>query len=362
MAATELEARREAYYEQIRPHHLAPLWKVMRSLVAPSPGGRAEPALWSYGAIRDSVYEAGEVISAKEAERRVLVLENPGMPGESRITTSLYGGLQLILPGEIAPAHRHSQSALRFVVEGDGAYTAVEGEKTIMHVGDFVTTPSWSWHDHGNESDEPMVWLDGLDIPIVQLFDASFAEPLGEDAQPIAHPMGDSRARYGAGLLPVATKRQLTSPVFSYPYDRTREALASLERGADLDPFHGVRLKYVNPTNGDYAIPTMATFMQWLPARFEGGWYRSTDASVFSVVEGSGRLVLEDRVFEWCAKDTLVVPGWRRHRWQSAEEAVLFSFSDRGIQEKLGLWREDRSAADPAPGNGGIAGGQEDRS
>ena len=118
--------------------------------------------------------ESGTLITAMQAERRVLILENPGMPGESRITDTLYAGLQLILPGEIAPAHRHTQSALRFIVEGSGAYTAVDGEKTILEEGDFVITPSWTWHDHGNESSEPMVWLDGLDIPLVGLLDASF--------------------------------------------------------------------------------------------------------------------------------------------------------------------------------------------
>ena len=102
--------------------------------------------------------ESGSLITAKEAVRRVLILENPAMPGSACITPSLYAGLQLILPGEVAPSHRHTQSALRFIVEGEGAYTAVDGERTIMREGDFVITPTWTWHDHGNEFDE----ADGL--------------------------------------------------------------------------------------------------------------------------------------------------------------------------------------------------------
>src|SRR5499425_2582599 len=134
--------------------------------------------------------QAGGLITAKEAERRVLILENPGLRGQTSITHSLFAGLQLIMPGEVAPAHRHSQSALRFIIEGHGAYTAVEGERTMMQPGDFVITPSWTWHDHGNETSEPMVWLDGLDIPIVRLLDASFAEPGASDVQTVTRPEG----------------------------------------------------------------------------------------------------------------------------------------------------------------------------
>ena len=138
----------------------------------------ALPANWDYdNVVRPYLMQAGGLITAKEAERRVLILENPGLRGQTCITHSLFAGLQLIMPGEVAPAHRHTQSALRFIIEGSGAYTAVEGERTLMQPGDFVITPSWTWHDHGNDTDRPMVWLDGLDIPIVRLFDASFAEP-----------------------------------------------------------------------------------------------------------------------------------------------------------------------------------------
>src|SRR5687768_7692947 len=141
--------------------------------------------------------DASRVISAREAERRVLVLENPGLRGASSITHTLYAGLQLILPNEIAPSHRHTQSALRFVVEGTGAYTAVDGERTIMQPGDFIVTPSWTFHDHGNPGDVPVVWLDGLDIPLVRFLDAGFAERHPRESQPLNRPEGDALARYG---------------------------------------------------------------------------------------------------------------------------------------------------------------------
>lgn len=332
-----------AYAERIAPSNLVPLWDRLHDLITPHPAGAARPALWAYDTVRPLLMEAGGLITAHEAERRVLVLENPGLPGLSRITTSLYAGLQLVLPGEIAPAHRHTPTALRFVVDGDGAYTAVEGERTIMREGDFVITPNWAWHDHGNDSDRPMVWLDGLDIPMVQLLDASFVEPYTDDRQPAARPLGDSLARYGSGLLPVETRhRGRTSPIVSYPYDRTREALERMRRNEEWDPHHGLRMRYSNPLTGDHAMPTIGAFIRLLPKGFATRGYRATDGAVFSVVEGSGRTELDGETLAWKRRDTFVVPSWRRHRHVADEEAVLFSFSDRPVQEKLDLWREER--------------------
>src|SRR6185295_16914696 len=308
---------RQAFYDRIGEHSLAPLWERLHSMVTRQPVTPALPAKWDYDAVvRPFLMQAGGLITAKEAERRVLILENPGLRGQTSITHSLFAGLQLILPGEVAPAHRHSQSALRFIVEGHGAYTAVDGEKTLMERGDFVITPSWAWHDHGNDSKEPMVWMDGLDIPIVALFDASFAEGYPDDRHPATRPVGDALARYGSGLLPVGYERQaLTSPVFNYPYDRTREALDRMRVADEWDKAHGLRLRYVNPVDGGWAMPTIGTFMQLLPKGFTSMPYRSTDGTVFSVVEGKGKTTVtgndgKSQTFSWGARDTVVVPAW----------------------------------------------------
>ena len=336
-------ARRNDYYRRLDPLSMAPLWEVLGDLVTPSPASRCRPACWRYEDVRSLLLESGDLISAREAERRVLVLENPGLRGESRVTTSLYAGLQLILPGEVAPAHRHTQTALRFVVEGEGAYTAVDGEKAVMHEGDFIITPSGTWHDHGNESDGPVVWLDGLDIPIVTLLDASFAERYPEEAQTATRPLGAAAARYGSGLLPVeASSGGPASPVFSFPYARTREALDRLRASAAVDACHGIRMKYANPLDGGYALPTIATFIQLLPRGFRGAAHRSTDATVFCVAEGKGRTAAGAEAFPWGPRDTFVIPSWCPRRHDVEEEAVLFSFSDRAVQEALGLWREER--------------------
>lgn len=336
------------YYDRIDGKNLAPLWEVLHGLVTKEPQTQALPVIWRYADVRPHVMEAGELITAKEAERRVLVLENPGLRGQSRITQSLYAGLQLVKPGEIAPSHRHTAAALRFIVEGNGAYTAVDGEKTIMHEGDFVITPSWTWHDHGNDSDEPMVWMDGLDVPLVNFLDTSFSEAYSEDSQPLTRPAGDALARYGQGLLPEGYERTAKySPIFNYPYARTREALETMRKAEEWDPCHGLKLHYVNPASGDYAMPTIATFMQLLPKGFSGTPYRSTDGMVYSVVEGHGKTVIGDQTLEWGPRDIFVVPSWARHHHETSEDAVLFSFSDRPVQEKLGLWREQRGNEAP---------------
>ena len=346
---------RDAYYKKIGASNLAPLWEVLHGLILKEPRSPALPAHWRYSDVRPYILEAGTLITAKEAERRVLVLENPGLRGQSKITNTLYAGLQLILPGEVAPAHRHSQSALRFIVEGKGAFTAVDGEKSIMAPGDFVITPSWTWHDHGNESREPMVWMDGLDVPLVGLLDAQFAEAYPADSQPVGRPSGDSLARYGSGLMPVGYEsKSITSPVFNYPSTRAREALETMRKAEEWDACHGLKLRYVNPLDGGFAMPTIGTFMQLLPKGFKTIPYRSTDGTVFSVVEGKGRTVVTDaggktHTYSWGPRDTMVVPSWLWHRHEADDDAVLFSFSDRPVQAKLGLWREMRGNEQSMP-------------
>src|SRR5215831_1664327 len=152
---------------------MKPLWERVARL---APGTAAQPVIWRWGDTRPLLMRACKLITAKQAERRVLMLENPALRGTTFATPTLYAGLQAILPGEIAPTHRHTPNALRFIIEGEGAYTAVDGERVMMKPGDFVVTPGWAWHDHGNAGDSPVVWLDGLDIALANLFGAHFRE------------------------------------------------------------------------------------------------------------------------------------------------------------------------------------------
>jgi gentisate 1,2-dioxygenase len=318
MNTRDMESQREAFYERIDPHHMAPLWTRLKALVpeAPTPVGVVHR--WRYGDVRPYVLESAQHISAREAERRVLILENPGLRGASQVTGTLYAGLQLIMPGEVAPSHRHTQSALRFIVEGHGAHTTVDGEKTLMEPGDFVITPAWTWHHHGNESAEPMIWLDGLDIPLVGYFNGTFRE--------------DHRGGPPQAGRPV--------PTFKYPWSRAREALQALDRGGPPDPHHGHLMPYTRP-DGGWVMPTMATAIRLLPKGFQTHPYRSTESAVFIVAEGAGELEAGGQRLDLALHDVFVVPGWIPYTLRAVQPLVLFSFSDRAAQEKLGLFREE---------------------
>jgi gentisate 1,2-dioxygenase len=335
---------RQDLYRRMDKDNLAPLWEVLHALIPNEPFTPCKPALWKYKQLRPYIMEAGKLITAKEAIRRVLVLENPGMRGESCITQSLYAGLQLILPGEIAPSHRHSQSALRFIVEGSGAYTAVDGERTTMVPGDFIITPSWTYHDHGNPGNEPVVWMDGLDIRIVQLFGAQFHEVYPEEIQPVSRSEGAATARFGNGLVPLGATPPFgrTTPIFNYPYARSRESLDMLSRDQDPDPCHGWKMQFTNPLTGGHAMPTIEAFIQLLPSSFRSQPCRSTDGTIYSVVEGDGRATIGNETFAFEPRDTFVVPSWTPLKLETTSESVLFSFSDRPGQEAMGLWKEQR--------------------
>src|SRR5215468_240213 len=336
-----IEAMREAYYERIAKHDMTPLWKVMKNVVTKEPVTRCRPVIWHYGDIKRLVMESGPLITAEEAERRVLILENPGMRGESKATNTLFAGVQMILPGEVAPAHRHVSSAIRFVLDGDGAYTAVEGEKANMSPGDFILTPNWAPHDHGNLSGKPMLWLDVLDMPTVNHFETSFSEHFDEQMQNTSRGEGDSLERYGSGVLPDGAPVELKrSPVINYTYARTRPILERLKKSGDIDKRHGARVRYANPINGGWALPTMGAYLALFPAGFKGEPYRSTDGMIFVCAEGGGSTKIEDQTFEWGPNDVFVVPPWKRYSHNAAKESVLFSISDRPMQEALGIWRE----------------------
>lgn len=339
----------QSYIDAVEAEALAPLWGRLRGLVPTEPRPQARAHLWDFDALKPHILEAGRLVTAKEAERRVLILENPALKGTSRVADSIFAGFQIVLPGEVAPSHRHSQAALRFVLDGSGAYTAVGGEKTTMEFGDFIVTPPWRWHDHGNLSDEPMIWLDGLDIPMVRMFNAGFEEDMETDAQEIVKEEGDSLARYGSGLMPVdRTWDRLSSPVFNYPYDRSRAAVEQAARTGEPDPCHGWRLRYTNPVDGGWAMPTLATYLRKLPAGFVSTPYRSTESTVFVVTEGRGHVEVAGERMAFKKRDIFVVPAWTPFTLEAGTDAFLFNYSDRAAQDKLGFFMEARGNAAPS--------------
>ena len=321
MTASDLQSRRERFYSRIDPLHMAPLWTRLKALVPGEPVPTGIAHRWSYAEVRPHVLEAAEHITAKEAERRVLILENPGLRGTSQVTANLYAGLQLIMPGETAPAHRHSQSALRFIVEGGGAYTTVDDRRVPMAPGDLVITPAWRWHLHGNDTARPMVWLDGLDIPMALYFGGTFRE--------------DEAAREGA----LANAAPLPPVHFAYRDSRARLAAMA---GSAPDAHLGHWMRFEDPATGDWAMPTMATTLRLLPRGFTSRPYRATDSAVFAVVEGRGRLRVGEETTTLEPHDVFVVPGWSTYALEALDDLVLFAFSERAAQEKLGFFREQR--------------------
>lgn len=318
-------ALRERYYERLGAARLAPLWEFFHQWFTLTPRVHAVPHRWRYADLRALVLESAAIVDPEEAERRVLALENPGLAGRRLITESLYAGLQLIMPGEVAPRHRHTPAALRFVIEGTGAYTAVDGRRADMAPGDFIVTPPWAWHEHGHEGDGPTVWLDVLDVAMIHLFNATFTE---------LDPGG--RAAIGARVRP-----------FHYPYARTRESLERLARQSGCDPCHALRLEYLDEATGGPAIPTISTFMQLLPEGFATQPYRSTAGTLFCIVEGTGAIDFpggEPARLEYGPWDIVVVPSWVPYVIRAQTETTLFSASDQAAQQKLGIWREERGA------------------
>jgi gentisate 1,2-dioxygenase len=334
---------RTGFYERAARLDLTPLWTVISNLVKTEPSPKAVPHRWKFEEVRPFLMEACGLVSAEEAERRVLTLQNPGLRGMSRIAENLFCGFQVINGGEIAPAHRHTQSALRFIIEGSNAYTAVDGERTMMLPGDFVITPTWTWHDHANLGDAPMIWVDGLDTPIVNTLNGGFREELDEQQHKITKPDDSSVIEFGYGMAPADFKpNRPGTPMINYPYRRARKMLESMRAHRSIDPYHGHMLKYLDPLTGDWAMPTLATNMCLLPAGLTTKPYRTTATTVFIVVEGKGTSRIGGVEMDWSEHDVFVAPAWAVQEHDALKDSVIFSYSDRAVQEKLNIWREMR--------------------
>lgn len=326
--------------------NVSPLWTVLKGLVPLEPRPRSVPHAWRWKQMRELLMLAGEAITAEEAERRVLMLKNPGLDGQPNITDTVYAGMQLILPGEIARAHRHTQAALRFVLEGRGAYTSVNGVRANMERGDYIVTPPWTWHHHGHDGTEPVMWLDGLDLPVVNFLCAGFREEYEVEEFPTGGEASQLWDKFGGAMLPLAEhETTLCSPIFSYPYQRTRETLERLKRQGEWDSHLGVGVRYVHPQTGGWTMPTIAASMRLIPTGWRSAPMRSVEGVVLVCMEGRPTVHIEGQPpFELNANDVLAVPGWTRWSVEGGTEGdgVLFAFSDRPVFEKLGLYRESR--------------------
>jgi len=338
-----LEDLPRQYTEGLVRRNTLPLWPSLRAVLPRDrPSRRTVPAIWPYREVRPDVLRAGELAPIEKAERRVIVLCNPGLGLEAmRATPTIYVGLQLILPGETAPNHRHTPSAVRFVVEGEGGFTVVDGEKLPMEKGDLILTPPGLWHEHGHEGSGPVVWLDALDLPLVYAMEASFS--IEGPSQAIVKPPnhGPSRFRQG-GMLPYDA---LDAPPAEYPLLRFpwRDVRASLEALAAVTPSErAVHLAYVNPQSGRECLPTLGFSALMLRPGERLRLARRSASAVLHVIEGSGTAVVDDTTLVFDAADTLAVPTHASLQLANASSrgpAFVFMVDDAPLQRKLRIYQ-----------------------
>jgi len=339
-------AARVDFHERMHASHMYGLWE-LASQMTRHPEPQAIPYLWPAAMIETMVRESGQVVPVGE-ERRALQLFNPGLEGRWATTNTMIAAVQLLLPGEVARAHRHTPTAIRFIMEGAGGYTAVDGERVYMAPGDLVLTPSWAWHDHGNETDEPVVWMDGLDVPLVQALNAMFFQMYEVPQVPLDKPHNASARLFGhVSLRPTwARERPRSSPLLLYSWEKTRQSLMGL-RDARGDAHDDIALEYTHPLTGGALLPTMACWIQMLRPGARLMAHRHTGSAVYYVVEGAGETIIDGCRFAWGRGDILVLPSWALHEHANAssrDPAVLFSIQDRPVLEALGLYREEACA------------------
>jgi gentisate 1,2-dioxygenase len=300
----------------------------------------AKPYLWRSEDIYDGLMKATELVPMSDTPRRTIQLKNPSLG--DRMTNTIHISVQCVMPGEVAEAHRHNAAAIRFVVQGvEGAFTVVEGESLPMGSGDLITTPNWTWHDHYNDGDKPVIWLDGLDIRLVSLA-KMFSEPFSEPRQPIQRPTGFSSKTLGH-VRPPYLKGELKTPPFRYAWADTESTMEALKAAETEDECDGIYLTYSHPGHGGPTLPTFACDIQLLRPRRGLKAHRHSCTTIYHAVRGDGVTEIEGQRFEWKQGDIFVVPPWNWHKHEntSSGESILFAMTDRPAMEALDIYREE---------------------
>ena len=344
------DADLDEYYRELDRLDSGALWTVANDIEPWEPHSFSAPTLWRWSDLRTQALRSLDLVSPEDAGRRVVYLRNPQRREISAVCGLLFSGIQVMRPGERASAHRHGASALRFVMEGSGGYTVVDGHRVDLHPRDFVLTPGGTWHDHGVDDDgEICLWQDGLDIPLANALEANWYEVHPDHYQGVDHPPNDSAGAFGGpALLPVNYSWDRPySPLLRYPFDATYESLHRAAAAGIESPFDGVMLRYTNPHTGGHVMATMGAAMQLLRPGEATRAHRHTGNVVYQVAKGSGHSVVGGRRFDWVEKDIFCVPSWTPHAHANAstsDDACLFSFNDFPVLEKLSLWREQALA------------------
>jgi gentisate 1,2-dioxygenase len=334
----------QRYIQELSDLDLVPLWPFLRGFLPyGKPERKTQPAHWSYETIRPLLMEAGELTPIEKAERRVLVLCNPGHdPEDALVTPSIYAGLQLIKPGETAPNHKHSPSAVRLVVEGNGGFTTVRGEKLPMEPGDLILTPPHLWHEHGHEGDGPIVWMDALDLPLIYNLEASYS--IEGDSQEVRPGPDSSQTLYRrSGVLPYSAldNRDPKFPLLRFPWQEVKAALNDMSRGVNLG--EAVRLAYVNPQTGQECMPVLGFSALMLRPGEEVLLPRRSASGLLKVVEGRGQADIDGQGFDWEQHDIMAVPTHspvKLANRSNSQPAYLFIVDDAPLHRKLGIYEE----------------------
>ena len=345
-------------YTDFQQENLTPLWTEIGDLMPSTPRPQAVPHVWRWSDLLPLAERAGDLIPVgRGGERRAIALANPGLGGRPFATPTLWAAIQYLGGHEVAPEHRHSQNAFRFVVEGEGVWTVVNGDPVAMRRGDFLLTPGWHFHGHHNETDQPMAWIDGLDIPFVHQTDSTFFE-FGSDRvtdESTPHISRSEKLWAHPGLRPlVGLQDTVSSPIAAYRWEHTDAALEdqlALEAAghpATVDLGHAA-VRYVNPTTGGDVMPTIRAEFHRLRAGTRTATRREVGSSVYQVFDGTGTLDIDGTGHEVARGDMIVVPSWCALTMTTADGLDLFRFGDQPVMERLGL---DRVHEENTPAGG----------
>jgi gentisate 1,2-dioxygenase len=335
-----------AFYAEIAPKGLDALWRHQGAPGSGGPTAPFAPYLWRWSTVRPYMQRTAELVRpGADAERRVLTLNNPTALPLQSTTHTISAAVQLVLPGERAPSHRHTMAAIRWVLEGDGAMTFVDGEPCSMHPGDLILTPAWCWHGHLNETSSPMLWMDSLDVPLVRTLRAALYEEYEGDFQELTRQPDESLSRYGAGhLRPIWDHgTRPVSPLLSFPWTQTERALHDLAR-VESSPYDDVAFQFTNPTTGGHVLPTIGCWVQMLRPGIHTQAHRHNTVAVYQVFRGRGATIVDGVQIDWQQGDFFALPPWAWHEHvngSGSEEAVLFSTNDVPLYEAINLYREE---------------------
>ncbi len=338
------------YYKDLEKFEAGALWNVANKIEPWEPKSQSVPVLWRYQDLREYVLRSVDLVTPEQAGRRVIYLNNPGRQDVSAAVGWLYSGLQVMHPGEAASAHSHSSSALRFIMEGSGAYTVVDGHKMTLGANDFVLTPNGAWHEHGvSEDGTTCIWQDGLDIPFVNAMEAGFYAVHPDLSQAVTFPVNDATHIWGnPGLKPVLHDWQKPySPLLKYEWEPTYEALSRYAKVTDGSPYDGIIMDYTNPLTGGPVMATMGASMQMLRPGEHTKAHRHTGSIIYQVAKGHGYSIINGKRFDWRERDIFCVPSWMFHEHvngSSSDDACLFSFHDLPVMRALNLYYEEALA------------------